>query len=436
MTAVKEFLHILKENKSGKKVGIYSICSSHPEVIKAGMIQATDDNSILCIESTSNQVDQFGGYTGMTPDMFITYVKGLAEELAFPTDKLLFGGDHLGPNAWQNLTAAEAMMNAKDLISAYVKAGYLKIHLDTSMFCLDDQGDRQNPLSDKVVALRASELCMVAEKTWKKYMEGPSQLHYIIGTEVPVPGGTDGAENEVTATKALDAQSTFAITKKAFIKLGLNEAWKRVVALVVQPGVEFGDENIFQYNREAAKDLSNSIQDFGILIFEAHSTDYQSKENLTHLVEDHFCILKVGPWLTFAYREALFALEEIERKIIDPKKNQLSCFQEVLEKVMIEQPKYWKKYYSGDETEQLFKRCYSFSDRSRYYLNDNRINDSIEKLKVNLNSKGIPLSILSQYMPSQFTAILKGAISNSVDEIIHSKIRDVLKMYSSACGYQ
>ena len=47
------------------------------------------------------------------------------------------------------------------------------------------------------------------------------------------------------------------------------------------------------------------------LVFEAHSTDYQPPESLSRLVIDGFAILKVGPGLTFALREALYALDEI-----------------------------------------------------------------------------------------------------------------------------
>ena len=114
------------------------------------MLQAKADGSIVLIESTSNQVDQFGGYTGMVPEQFVAYVKNIAADVAFPFEKVLLGGDHLGPNAWQKENAADAMAKARDLIAAYVKAGYKKIHLDASMYCADDEGDRHKPLADEV----------------------------------------------------------------------------------------------------------------------------------------------------------------------------------------------------------------------------------------------------------------------------------------------
>jgi D-tagatose-1,6-bisphosphate aldolase subunit GatZ/KbaZ len=44
-------------------------------------------------------VDQFGGYTGMTPADFRGFVCQLADSLDFPQSQLILGGDHLGPTA-------------------------------------------------------------------------------------------------------------------------------------------------------------------------------------------------------------------------------------------------------------------------------------------------------------------------------------------------
>lgn len=435
MSAINDFLKLIKDNKEGKPRGIYSICSAHPDVIKAGMLQAMDDKSIVLIESTSNQVDQFGGYTGMKPHEFITYVNSIAAKVSFPKERILLGGDHLGPNAWQNMPANEAMSNASELVASYVKAGYHKIHLDTSMYCADDKGDRHVPLADSIVSSRAALLCSVAEETWKRYCEGQPKPVYIIGTEVPIPGGAREEEESVTPTSASDAQKTIDITKAAFKEAGMCNAWNRVIGVVVQPGVEFGDEKVFHYNSKAAENLSRVIKNSDQFIYEAHSTDYQSEHGLTQLVKDHYCILKVGPWLTFALREALFALEDIEKELLNGQGIKLSGLRDTLETVMMDNPKYWKKYYPGDESMQMFRRKYSFSDRSRYYWPDTRLNNSVTLLKKNLDNRGIPLSIISQFMPNQYTAIQEGKTGCSSDELIISRIRDVTGIYARACGF-
>ncbi|MBL7006408.1 MAG: D-tagatose-bisphosphate aldolase, class II, non-catalytic subunit [Spirochaetia bacterium] len=434
----EKLIDIIQQNQNGEQKGVYSICSAHPVVLKASMQQALEDSSILLVESTSNQVDQYGGYTGMTPQHFVAYIHAMADETGFPKENLMLGGDHLGPNAWQDEPAAEAMDKARVLITEYVKAGYSKIHLDASMFCADDEGDRTKPLDDVVVAARAADLCAAAENTWKEFCsESPKPL-YIIGTEVPVPGGAQEEEDTVHPTSPAAAAATLEITKKAFIEQDLADAWSRVIGLVVQPGVEFGDDQVFLFDRNQpnAAALSSMIQNYPGLVYEAHSTDYQTESALSNLVEDHFCILKVGPWVTYAYREAVFALSYIEEEI----RNQfpditLSNIRGVLEDVMVKNPGYWKKYYPGSDAEQYFKRRFSFSDRSRYYWPDQQIAKSIDRLMQNLRKTGIPLSLLSQYSPNQYYQAMDGSLKIDPENIIISRIRDVIGIYSRACGF-
>lgn len=428
------FLDLIADNRKGFAKGIYSVCTANAEVLEACFKQAKADGSILLVESTSNQVDQFGGYTGMKPADFVRYVKSIAQKVGFSDKMILLGGDHLGPNVWQHLPSAEAMEKSKVLIEEYVKAGYLKIHLDTSMFCADDKGDRSRPLADEIVASRAAVLCRVAEDAWAKYRNSGPKPIYIIGSEVPVPGGAAEEEEEVIPTAPEDAEHTITVIKKYFMEAGLDDAWKRVVGVVVQPGVEFGDDQVFNYIPEKAKTLSDKILKFESLVFEAHSTDYQTEANLRQLVKDHFCILKVGPWLTFAYREALFALEAMEVEILGKDHNDLSKLRETLDRMMTEEPRYWKKYYPGNEKQQLFKRKYSFSDRSRYYWPMAELESSRNKLFENLRVNKIPASLLSQFMPVQFYQVCEGTIKADPKELVHSYIQIVTGIYSRVCG--
>ncbi len=428
------FLDLLTKNKEGKGKGIYSVCSANPEVLEACFMQAADDGSMILIESTSNQVDQFGGYTGMNPAAFVQFVHSLAKSAGFPREKILLGGDHLGPNAWQALSASEAMSNARTLIADYVRAGYQKIHLDTSMFCADDKGDRSKPLADSIVASRAADLCSIAEETWATYCHTADKPVYIIGTEVPVPGGAQEAGEEIIPTNPEDAVKTIEVTRKNFHDRGLDGAWERVVGVVVQPGVEYGDNKVFPYRREKAAGLSNILSPYDHLVFEAHSTDYQTESALKSLVEDHFCILKVGPWLTFALREALFALEAMETELLGKENPDRSLLKEVLEKSMMSEPKYWKKYYPGNAGEQAFKRKYSFSDRSRYYWPMEAPAAAKNKLFGNLEKREIPLSLLSQFMPVQFQAVSEGRLIAAPADLASHYIRKVAGIYARACG--
>src|SRR3954449_11289773 len=99
-------------HKAGESVGVYSVCSAHPTVVQAAIAQAASDGGHVLIEATSNQVDQFGGYTGMRPTDFRDLVLGIADDEGFPRDRVILGGDHLGPNRWQGQPADAAMANA------------------------------------------------------------------------------------------------------------------------------------------------------------------------------------------------------------------------------------------------------------------------------------------------------------------------------------
>ena len=427
---IREILH---QHKMGKAVGIYSICSSHPFVLRAAMRQALRDNSHLLIESTSNQVDQFGGYTGQTPAQFIAMVREIAQSEKLLADRLIFGGDHLGPNVWQREPATSAMGKARDQIAAYVAAGYRKIHLDTSMRCADDPGGAHSPLAPETIAERAAELCEISEKAFREAAAGDMPPVYIIGTEVPIPGGAQEALSDLAITTPQNARATIEITQKAFYARNLHDAWQRVIGVVVQPGVEFGDDTVVDYHRAKAAELSALIEQYPGLVFEAHSTDYQSRANLRELVEDHFAILKVGPWLTFAMREALFALEMMEQQWLSGSKSvQLSRLREVLNGVMRHQPKYWQHHYHGSDAAIDYALMFSYSDRIRYYWPMPEVQQAIGQLIANLTSHPLPLTLISQFLPTQYQHLREQLITNSPVDIIIDKIMQVTEIYAFA----
>jgi D-tagatose-1,6-bisphosphate aldolase subunit GatZ/KbaZ len=409
-----------------KLKGIYSICSAHPWVLAAAMGQALADDTPLLIESTSNQVDQFGGYTGMKPADFVRFVHLLADRVGLPRERIVLGGDHLGPNAWRGLPAEDAMQRAEALIDAYVSAGFTKIHLDTSMAC---EGDPER-LSDDVVAERAARLCAIGEAAADA--NGSTQRPvYIIGTEVPVPGGAAEELDTVEVTHDSAALDTVAVHRDAWRKRGLGAAWERVIALVVQPGVEFDHTKVVDYKPELATSLSGILRQLPGMVFEAHSTDYQTPEALAALVRDGFAILKVGPGVTFALREALYALADIEDELVALKER--SNLREVVERVMLAKPGNWQKYYHGDEQQQRLLRTYSYSDRVRYYWADPEIDAAAQKLVANLSSQKIPENLVSRYLPEQYWQMRRGEIDGTPMSLIQSKVRDVIGVYAVAC---
>lgn len=407
------------------KQGIYSVCSAHPWVIRAAMCQAKEDGTRLLLEATSNQVNQTGGYTGMTPAMYRDYVYEIAVELGFDTARLILGGDHLGPNPWQHLDAKTAMQQAAKMICMYVEAGFTKVHLDASMRCVDDGAI----VSDVVMARRAAELCSAAEST--RIRLGLAPVVYVIGTEVPTPGGATHALNKLEVTSSEAAEQTIAVHWTAFHDAGLESAWERVIALVVQPGVEFDHDSVVDYDAAKAAHLQTFLQQHHELVMEAHSSDYQRPQAYAELIRDGFAILKVGPALTFALRETLYALAAIEREVVPADKQ--SHLTETVESVMLAHPADWQKYYRGDADQQRLLRVYSYSDRLRYYWKFSEIEASVTRLLHNLELTGIPETLLSQYCPRQYDEVRAGQLKNDSKSIMISNIRMVLSSYSEAC---
>ena len=410
---------VVQAQKQGRAQGLYSICSANRFVLEAALLQAHADHSAVCIESTSNQVNQFGGYIGMTPRQFAAFVYDLADSLNFPRERIILGGDHLA---------------AHQAIEDCVLSGYTKIHLDASMRLGGDPGAPQAPLSDETVTARAAELCAAAEAAHARMPRGTPAPRYVIGTEVPIPGGEKEAQAGPQVTRAADAARTIELGRAAFKARGLEAAWERVVALVVQPGVEFGDANVFEYQREKAGALVELSTRPGGLLYEAHSTDYQTRARLKEMVEDHFAILKVGPWLTFAFREAVFALAAMEEELLAGAAGVApSGVRETLEQVLLADPRYWKPYYHGDEAALRYARKYSFSDRCRYYWPQPRVAAALDRLLANLAAHRAPLTLLSQFLPVQYEAVRSGEIRNQPAALIHHKIRAVTGVYACAC---
>ena len=394
--------------RAGVKCGIPSYCTANELALEAALIRAKELGKPVLIEATANQVNQFGGYTGMKPADFYRFVCDMAARIGVPEDRVILAGDHLGPLTWQDLPEKEAMANARELVYQYAQAGFTKIHLDTSMKVADDP---EGLLSTETVARRGAELykvCMQAYEELKAEKPDAMRPVFIIGSEVPIPGGAQEAEDTLAVTKPEAFADTVSTYRRCFKEAGVEEGMKDVIAVVVQPGVEFGDDQVFLYSRENAKNLCAALAEYPEIAFEGHSTDYQSAQCLRQMVEDGIVILKVGPALTYGLREALFSLSMMERELV-PEAEQ-AHFIETLEKAMQENPGNWKKHYHGDEKQQALARKYSFSDRARYYIGQPEVEAAMEKLFENLRKYPIPMNMLHQYMPCQFDAIRAGAL--------------------------
>lgn len=425
-----KILNILEKRRDGINAGIPSFCSANKIVIEAILEEAKENDEFALIEATSNQVNQFGGYMNMQSEDFKEYVYKIADKLNFSRDKIILGGDHLGPLPWALLDENTAMENAKKLVYDCVLAGYTKIHLDTSMKLGSD--DKDKILSDEIIATRGAILFIEAEKAYNVLLETKKDaVHpvYVIGSEVPIPGGAQ-IDEEMKVTDPHDFENTILAYKKVFHNMNLDYAWKYIVGVVVQPGVEFGSDQIDVYDREAAKKLCKTLKKYPDIVFEGHSTDYQPKNKLKEMVEDGIAILKVGPALTNALREGLFALSYIEDELIPNDKK--SNFIQVLEEEMLNDKSKWENHYHGDDRYKRIMRKYSFSDRSRYYISHKSVMASMDKLINNLENVDIPLSMIHQYLPNQAKKIIAKELNLDVYSILKDCIKEIVKDYNVA----
>ena len=425
---------MMEKRRNGEICGIPSYCSANELVLEQALRRAKQLNTPTLIEATANQVNQFGGYTGMVPADFYNMVLEMAKKIDLPENMIILAGDHLGPLTWQNLPEDEAMANSIELVYQYARAGFTKIHLDTSMKVADDP---EGLLSTEVIARRGAILYKSAMKGYEELKaEKPEAIRpvFVIGSEVPIPGGAQEAEDTLAVTSPDAFRDTVSTYRRVFAEEGVADGMNDVIAVVVQPGVEFGDEQVFLYDPEAATDLCNALKEFPEVCFEGHSSDYQSAECLKNMVRDGIAILKVGPALTYGLRESLFALSFMEKELVPEEKQ--AHFIETLDKVMLANPANWQKHYHGDDKQLALARKYSFSDRCRYYIGQPEVVDAMNKLFDNLREYRIPMNMLHQYLPVSYLKVRDGIIPLDPRELALDGVQNFMDDYEYAVGLQ
>ncbi len=413
------------QHLAGRLGGLFAVCSAHPMVLTEAMEVVRQSEQPLLVEATANQVNQFGGYSGRTPERFVAYVRESARGAGLPMDRVMVGADHLGPHVWKGEPADAAMQKAEALARRCVAAGYDKLHLDTGTGCADDRSARL-PVAE--AARRAARLCRVAESARPDGVNGPL---YVIGNEVPPPGGALEEGHLPTVTDPRQMLADLAVYHQAFEAAGVGAAWSRVMAVVVQPGVDFGDHGAAAYRPERAAALSAAHGRLpGMMTYEIHATDYQTAAALKQMVQDHFLLLKVGPALTFALRRALYALAEIEAEldgIAVP-----SRLPQVMEQLMLERPDHWRSHYQGDEARLRHLRHHSPRDRIRYYWSDPRARQAVDRLMRNLR-RPLPTESIAARLPDIHAEIRREKISGDPEKIVRCAVRAALLPYAAAC---
>ncbi|MEZ5824979.1 MAG: class II D-tagatose-bisphosphate aldolase, non-catalytic subunit [Geminicoccaceae bacterium] len=411
-------------NRAGEPAAIPSVCSAHRDVVAASLLLARELERPVLVEATSNQVNQYGGYTGMLPADFIAFVRGIARSLEVPPELVIFGGDHLGPQVWRAEQADSAMGRAAELMRAYVEAGFTKIHLDCSEGCAGEGAQ----VDDEISARRSAELAAVCHR----HAPDPSALVYVIGTEVPPPGGAraSGEGQGIEPTRPERARHTLDCHRKAFADAGIADLWAQIVGLVVQPGLEFAATHLDHFDCSSPNELSHALSADPHICFEAHSTDYQAPAVFRELARRNFSVLKVGPALTFAYRQAVYALDHV-RAVLDPSGDGTRV-SGMMESLMISNDESWKKHYSGSEPELRLQRHFGYADRIRYYWHAPEAKAAVHDLLDHLSATTPVEPVLRQYFCDRTLELERELPEEAGDwpqRLILAEIQRALKPY-------
>jgi len=390
------------------------ICSSHQSIVEAAIRKISRDRlSNVIIEATGNQVNQFGGYSGLTPFEYKQSINSIAESFGMSRDCIFLGGDHLGPLPWKMEPANSAMRKARTLVRDFAAAGFQKLHIDTSVACADDIGG----ISQEEIIRRAVDLIEVAESA---FVDTPPS--YIIGTEVPKAGGVKSEKIRAPTNPKLIHKNYIAHVA-ALREKGLNRAANSILAAVAYTGVEFSTNTLIR--SEQFSQRHSFFDDYGYGL-EAHSTDYQSEQTLNKLVKSGYKFLKVGPELTFVLRSVLFTLETLERTVVPI--HLRSNLEKTLRSVMKTNPAYWHAHHSRDSDMEMV--LYSMLDRSRYYWNDERVQKALKVLRRNINMYDIPDAIWATTYGE-----LPSTVRYSFDQVITTSLERTLNRFlrSTVC---
>ena len=399
---------MVDRNRAGDPASLVCVCSAHHDVLRAALNWAERCDLPLIIETTSNQVNQDGGYTGQTPAMFADHLRAQAKAQGVAWDRLILGGDHLGPQAWKNLSAEAAMAKAVTMVESYVAAGFKKIHLDCSQACADEA----TPLSDTVVAHRSARLADACERA--NQGELPA---YVIGTEVPTPGGSTDQGETITPTTPHAALATL----KAHEETSLEHLKDRIVGLVVQPGVEFLPMSIHALPKDTDTQLREVMMTWPRLVLEAHSTDYQSPNAFHRLAALGFGFQKVGPALTFAVRQALYSLDQALSYL----GRGVGLF-DTMESLMQHDDRHWRQHYEADDQ---VARHFGLSDRIRYYWNTQRAQQSVMALRTRVQEATLPDPLLRQAFGADVLARAECLSGPQDQRLIDASIELALEPY-------
>ena len=405
----------MKINNLIKTKALPSFCTANIDVLKSIMFFCNLKKLPCLIECTSNQVNQDGGYTNKTPKKFIKEISNLRKKIKLSKNRLFIGGDHLGPLPWKKKNKQLAIKNSIKLIESFLKEKFCKIHIDTSIKCRDDK-----IFNNEIIFERTKQILeniKIKKRINDKFL--------IIGSEVPISGSGDNKRVVLTTKKQIKNE---CIKFRQVLK-GSKLDKNRKFGLVVEPGMKYMHKFLKKPNLKNFSD-KKIFSEKNNFVFEAHSTDYQPFSILKKLVDNNFKFLKVGPELTYNYSRSLFFMERLEKKL----KKKRSLIKINIINSMKKKNKYWLGYYKANKVNLFLE---SKLDRMRYYLNNQKVINSINILKKNINTISLEkiLTLIPKKQKKEFLFYNKKRLTHFENMKMIFVSKSLLRYYS-ACGYK
>lgn len=367
---------------------IPAVVSVQPDVIAAALRQARDHDMPALIEAPADEVNQFGGHSGLTPADFAALVRDIAGGQGLEAVPLILGADRLGPWLWPALAPDAAMTHAERMVMDFVAAGFTRLHFDGP----DAAGTARLVAAAEAHAPAPDLLC-----------------HGLPASFEPV----DGVTSPETLARTLE------LHEAAFAEAGLNAAWKRVRTVSVHLGMGFGPALIERFDMGQPDRLSAVLPDHGRIALEARDVDYQSARACADLTRRNVAVLKLGPSLSFAWREALYALSHVLNW-----QDGSAHISERMEDLMLADPAAWQEDYRGPPAVQRVLRHFGFTDRIRHYWP--RAAAAVEALCEGIDATGLPHPLLLQYLPPEILARAARLDLPPAQAILQAQVEDAL----------
>ena len=85
-----DIISLLSRNRSGEAVGLPCFCTANEQVLRAVLEFCAPYDFPVIIEATCNQINQEGGYTGMSAADFAGWIASLSDEYGVPDKRVVW----------------------------------------------------------------------------------------------------------------------------------------------------------------------------------------------------------------------------------------------------------------------------------------------------------------------------------------------------------